>query len=906
MRTMVNVPPFMVVSAAECQRVFRRIETTSGQSVSKWIEEDGSLAEFRSELAHAPLSEDAREEIAVFVRPGARYAVRSSASVEDGKDSAFAGHFLTQLNVEGDPAKVIYAVRECWLSCVQDSVRDAYAKLGISEPSMSVVIMEQLDSDVSGVLFQANPVTGAATTTVINATYGQGDGVVGARVPMDELWVNTATRAVTRQVVADKVRKVTLDLENGGTKVEDVPEDQRSVRCLTERQLTWLLDASAKISQAFKSPQDIEFAFARDQLYILQSRPITARQESLDWDPPDVGLWRLNAHIGRPMCKIYESIWLRGWSEGCLYNSDLTGSGFTAVDTCSLNGFGYFVLRSPGPKAPPKAAPPKWVMRTALWLTGGKAARQATAFWTEKKYLEFLREWDSSIKPGWVAKHRALYGKDMSKMSAFQLAEHLQHCHDHLDAAWYAHCTYTMQNLLPIGLFAARATAWATDKGLVTAELAYSAIEGFSPITSGLHGEFPEITTALAKDKAAREILMRELTGPDDSDKAQAALDSLKQLPDPVGEQARQLLGDLEPRLVDGYEPVNPTLKEFPSLLFGALHRAVKYHEGHADSASAQAAADEAAQKIRAVVPPQHHAEFDQLLAEARQVSRLRDERAVYVDLTAAGILRLAMLEAGQRIAEENARLERPELALDATLEELKAVLVEPSRATNASLFTEWENREKWRHTATIRDAPVLIGGNDIEIDESYFPNKVRIWISLCPVLCGDPCLILVRMRKKQLHCTTTQFMGRSFAGTIAATRAISTPNDMEEQYMSASAEDEGSIWGIAAGARKDVEGPAVVVRGAQDLARVVKGSVVILDAPSSLIALVSDVSAAFVCDNGGVLSHAAICAREAGIPCVVGCRIACNTIRTGDTVRVAGSKGAVKVIQAGGGSAAV
>jgi len=58
--------------------------------------------------------------------------------------------------------------------------------------------------------------------------------------------------------------------------------------------------------------------------------------------------------------------------------------------------------------------------------------------------------------------------------------------------------------------------------------------------------------------------------------------------------------------------------------------------------------------------------------------------------------------------------------------------------------------------------------------------------------------------------------------------------------------------------------------------------------------------AAAIVTDIGGALSHAAIVAREIGIPAVVGCGNATMRLRTGDRVRVNGGQGIVEILERG------
>src|SRR5439155_13693458 len=107
-------------------------------------------------------------------------------------------------------------------------------------------------------------------------------------------------------------------------------------------------------------------------------------------------------------------------------------------------------------------------------------------------------------------------------------------------------------------------------------------------------------------------------------------------------------------RLLDGFDIAEPTALEVPDALLRAIRIAV--------SAEAEAASDVDARTadVRARVPAAHQAEFDQLLGEARLTYRLRDERGVYSDIWASGIMRRAALAAGRRVATRG-RIAAPE-----------------------------------------------------------------------------------------------------------------------------------------------------------------------------------------------------------------------------------------------------
>jgi len=121
---------------------------------------------------------------------------------------------------------------------------------------------------------------------------------VSGKVPTDEFWLNSLNGSIKRRLIADnKTHRIGLAEVNDGTRDEALPEDAKSSACLTDAQIATLFQAVKALDKAaFKSPQDLEFCFDKaGQLYLLQSRPITTHCENLVWNPPDIGLWRLNA-----------------------------------------------------------------------------------------------------------------------------------------------------------------------------------------------------------------------------------------------------------------------------------------------------------------------------------------------------------------------------------------------------------------------------------------------------------------------------------------------------------------------------------------------------------------------------------------------------------------------------------
>ena len=201
-------------------------------------------------------------------------AVRSSATAEDLPGLSFAGQHDTYLNISGE-ADLLFYVKKCWASLWSDRAMAYRHKNGIdhAQVRMAVVVQQMAAAAVSGVLFTANPVTQHSQEIVINANWGLGESVVSGKVSPDEYAVAKESLRITRQNIAAKTVMITL---GGHGAVEmPVPAEQQTQPCLSAEQIRELAALGKQIEAHFGAPQDIEWSFADQHLYILQSRPIT-------------------------------------------------------------------------------------------------------------------------------------------------------------------------------------------------------------------------------------------------------------------------------------------------------------------------------------------------------------------------------------------------------------------------------------------------------------------------------------------------------------------------------------------------------------------------------------------------------------------------------------------------------
>src|SRR5215218_6511408 len=224
-------------------------------------------------------------------------AVRSSATAEDLPGASFAGQQETYLNVRGAGA-LLEAVRACWAS-LWTARAMAYRKRQGIEPasvSLAVVVQQMVPAEVAGMLFTADPVSGRRDRSVINAAWGLGQAVVGGQVTPDTLVVDKASGRTISRETADK--EVMTVYAEDGTGERRVPEARRRRPVLDDEASAELARYGARIEDYYGAPQDIEWALADGQFFILQARPITNLSPpppgDVHWDPPVPGSawWR--------------------------------------------------------------------------------------------------------------------------------------------------------------------------------------------------------------------------------------------------------------------------------------------------------------------------------------------------------------------------------------------------------------------------------------------------------------------------------------------------------------------------------------------------------------------------------------------------------------------------------------
>lgn len=205
-----------------------------------------------------------------------RVAVRSSAIAEDASDASWAGQLESYLNVGQDT--LVKYLKECWDSIKSERAKSYAADKNVSEDDLlvAVVVQKMVDSEKSGVMFTANPITSDRDTMIVEAVYGLGEMIVQGTMTPDHWDVAKQPLKVTNFEIA--VKDEMMVYEDEENKIVKVPENLEDKAILREGGVLEIARLGLKIEEHYGKPQDIEWAFVDGNFYIVQSRPITTLQ----------------------------------------------------------------------------------------------------------------------------------------------------------------------------------------------------------------------------------------------------------------------------------------------------------------------------------------------------------------------------------------------------------------------------------------------------------------------------------------------------------------------------------------------------------------------------------------------------------------------------------------------------
>ena len=723
----------------------------------------GQGAAIRTAVEAITMPTDIRTAIAdAYARLGAGpVAVRSSATAEDLPGAAFAGQQDTYLNVVGEAA-VIDAVRRCWASLWTDRAIAYRSRMKIDpdDVTIAVVVQRMINADFAGVMFTADPVSGDRETIMIDASTGSGEAVVSGLVSPDHYLLDDQGQIRSFQ-----------------------PGDLDRTQRLRDAVLAELTRLGVLVAKHFGRPQDIEWAYADDQIWLLQARPMTALP------PPPLKLNAAQRRLGsilldylpvRPY-PIDMSTWIPYGPAGLM--ARVVGRfGFRDVFEDFLPEDENGIVDRLVPRAPR----PTLGVLLAPWRTATLAHRYDPRHWT-----------------------------DDARFSDFRARVH------HLAA----------QDL--------KTMPWPWLKTMPR-----QALDSVSPIGDLRIDYLPRTGLALLRLSLALRLLGRSASLADLIVARTRTTDANRAL-EALAAQAHE-----DPRLRDAVNKMDPrSLSAFPK--FEAEFNAYLAEFGHRETVTpvlvtppTQSEAPEtvlALIKVLAAEPARPAEDTDRALQELLKHPLLggRRQRAMikrWVEAARAGmafredshfyfllplpILRRSLLEMGRRLLGVSV-LDKPEDVFHLRLEELEAIEDPATLADSEGLRATVQRRSHRRE-------------------------------ELAGVRLIDPTAIFPR-------------------------------GDNGDALVTGTPSSSGSATG-----------PVIVIREPAEFSRLAAGDVLVCPYTNPAWTTLFQRAAAVVVDAGGPASHAAIVAREYGIPAVMGTAIGTSVLTDGQLVTVDGTTGRV------------
>jgi phosphohistidine swiveling domain-containing protein len=767
-------------------------------------------------------------------------AVRSSATAEDLPEMSFAGQQETYLNMRGE-AMVLDAVKRCWASLwtARAIGYRALHSIAPQDVSLAVVVQELVSADAAGILFTANPLTGARNQMMINAAWGLGEAIVGGQVTPDTIVIDKVSSKIVEQEINEKNVMTVCTPE--GTHEEPVSDDKRKKAVLTVEQATKLARLGEQIEKLYGLPMDIEWAMRNGQFFVVQARPITALAESVAKKQAIQTIeWKLPNPKGRyyrtsvfellpdPISPLFATLGLPAWERAM--NELMKSMGMADAFPMTMpiiNGYGYYGL-TPTARQTIKAA---LITPYILVVTFPSVLRSAQARWQEErsKYAELVKRWQT---------------KDLTSTPAKDLLDGVRVITDEV-AQYYL----TIQGgILPAAYMSELFFTQAYNKFLkrdndpsaLTFMLGFDsapiqAEKSLYDLAQWARGQ-AELSAALANisseqfrkayfDQAIRKVAgEREESGWPEFWRRLA--DHLTRFGHTISD-----LDFAKPVLVDDPGQILETLKFF---LSNQAQNPYKRQE------EASAARKQATRAIVARLRGFHLTVFQRLVEWAQRLAPLREDALADVGL-GWPVMRQMLREIGQRLVSH--------------------------KVINTSDDVFWLTINQLQEAADALDVGQLQADYQASVAERRATWEKEH--ALTP-----PVALPIK--------DGARFLGIDFTNVMPA-----RTNQAEGDVLKGIAASPGSITGVAR-----------VIHGPAEFEQMRQGDILVARITTPAWTPLFALAAGVVTDVGGPLSHSSIVAREYHIPAVLGTGVATERLSSGQRIIIDGDAGTVTVLR--------
>ena len=777
-------------------------------------------------------------------------AVRSSATAEDSPDVSFAGQHETCLNVTGEDA-VATAVKDCWASLWTARAMSYRHERSMENDTaaMAVVVQTMVPSEVSGIVFTANPATGDRTELIVNCSFGLGETVVGGEVTPDTHVVDRNSRAAKQTVIGSKERKIVAD-GGQGTRTAEVALEQRQGACLSNAALTELVEVAVAVEGVFGGePQDIEWAFSSGKLWLLQSRPIT----NLPAEPPKDVAWpeipgaqllkrQVAENMPDPLSPLFEDLYLRAifdtqtWPQGWEWKGRLTRNWMKNFVVTTVNGYAYQPLYSERngdwekhmqkTRAEQKKLPWHANLKRAIKmpsfmieeLKGGPLHAMyllMTAFRTFRKFPAIVT-WEKRQLPDYLAAIETWQQRDPAQATNAELLRGMQSLTTAEANYWHALRSVIGTAKITDGAFQRFLEETAPVEGFISGTF----LSGFSSRTLDAEFAMRAIADDLRLDASLCELAM--LTP------ATRLLDVIRQHPRgaPVGAAIDRYLHDYG-RQIFNLDFVEPSLAEAPLPFAKRLQALVRDAGYDLTVRQGQVAKTRRSKFLQALkfFKGRKRLEFLRIYWTSRVNYPSREEALFYMG-RAWSVFRPWALELGRRLVDIGT-LARPDDVFYVTSDDLQAAIDNGARPE----LKDKAARERDLRALRFRMAP---------------PSAIP------------------PLQKKD-------------DSPYASLRN----NDGEQRVLRGFAVSPGTVTGVAS-----------VIMTPDDFEKMKPDSILVCPLTTPAWTQLFPHAIGLVTDIGSILAHGSIVAREYGIPAVLGVGDATQRIRSGQTITIDGDRG--------------
>lgn len=762
------------------------------------------------------------------------WAVRSSATNEDGARASFAGVYRTRLGVPQE--EIGDAVKDLWLSIWDDRVLNYHATSGLSgaPPAMAVVIQPMLDAHAAGVAYSIHPLTGRSSQVLINAVAGLAAALVDGRVTPDQYVIDMDEHGRSIRVSERTVSRQPQALRMTGQGLRELPRSDAAAgrAILSDDQLVELACTAKQIEKTFGHPVDLEWLFDDQGLWLLQARPISGAirssqltNDDCEWSranfketlpelPSPLGLSFLEFFMERYIIAPYRRLGCQ-ISEGV--SSVRTFQGRPYINMTLLHSLVTQLRGDPSSMAEqmggesvsrvPEVRPLGWprVIRAGLvmLLEMRRAVRDGPLWFAEMKAL--------------ASEHRA---ERLRAVSGEEIARRLDAIGQWLDeheltfgiAGGVSQCLYVLGAVLPRWL------------GEDWRALLNGALQGQSAVISAQQiVRLAEIAETIRRDPLATSLFIAEEWDPAEVHRRLEGTDALRDF--------NRYLEDYGHRGVGESDVMSPRFADRPELLLGILRTQLLAPTAvtPADILDRQAEVRERAlAEIRARCGWRLHrwAIFSWWYRRLCRFFALREANRHHLMYYSAAA-RSLLLRLGECMVEQG-RLSSREDMFYITVDERADLLARGLRDWQGLIETRRAERDRFAKTSV--------------------PNTIRDW--------------------------RAALSGSDTVSTVTST---------------------GILRGMPISGGR-VMGPVRLVRSMEDWSRVGRGDILVVSVIDPGMAPLFGVAAGLIAEMGGTLSHGAIIAREYGLPAIANVPGVLARLKEGDRVSLDAERGDIVI----------